>query len=64
MPGQTNISVSLPISATLSKPIDSSTITKDIFTLRKEGSNVNIDAEEIKVEEENRQTIIFKPRGI
>jgi hypothetical protein len=30
--------------------------------LRKDGSNVNIDSEEIKAEE-NSQTIIFKPKG-
>jgi hypothetical protein len=60
--GLTNISVSSPIAATFSKQIDNSTITKDTFTLRKDGSNVNIDAEEIKVEE-NGQTVIFKPKG-
>jgi hypothetical protein len=60
--GLTKISASSPIVVTFSKPIDSSTITKDTFTLRKDGSNVNIDAEEIKAED-NHQTIIFKPKG-
>jgi hypothetical protein len=57
----TNISAS-PIVVTFSKPIDIPIITKDTFTLRKDGSNININAEEIKAEE-NGQTIVFKPKG-
>jgi hypothetical protein len=60
--GHANISVSSPIAAYFSKPIDSSSLTKETFTLKKDGSNVNIEAEEIKAEE-NGQTVVFKPKG-
>jgi hypothetical protein len=61
LPDQTDIGVNSPIAATFSKPVDSPSITKDTFTVRKDGSNVNIDAEEIKLEE-NSQTAIFRPK--
>jgi hypothetical protein len=62
VPNQSNFSVNSPVAVVLSKPIDSSTISKDTFTLRKDGSPDNIEAEEIKLDE-NDQSVIFKPKG-
>ena len=42
--------------------MDISTITKDKLRVRKEGSDVNSDPEEITLED-NLQTAIFKPLG-
>ena len=59
---QTHISVSSPIIATFSTPMDISTISRNTFDLRKDGSNVSTELEEIRPEE-NHQTIIIKPKG-
>jgi hypothetical protein len=61
MPDQTDISLNSPITVSFSKPVDRSTITKDTFILRKDGSTQNIEPKEIKLEE-NGQTIMFKAK--
>jgi hypothetical protein len=58
--GQVNIRTNSPIAVFFGQPMDSSTITKDTFTLKKDGSDVNIDGE-INLEE-NGKTVIFNPK--
>jgi hypothetical protein len=58
--GQGNIRTTSPIALFFGQPMDSSTITKDTFSLKKDGSDVNIDAE-INLEE-NGKTVIFNPK--
>jgi Bacterial Ig-like domain len=58
--GQGNIRINSPIAVFFGQPMDSSTITKDTFTLKKDGSDVNIDGE-INLEE-NGKTVIFNPK--
>ena len=59
---QSNVDVSTQIVTIFSEPIDSTTVTKDTFTLRKEGSNINEDVEYVRVE--NNTTAILKPKGV
>jgi hypothetical protein len=61
MPDQTDISITSPVAVSFSKPMDKSTITKDIFILRKDGSTQSIEPKEIKLEE-NGQTMLFKAK--
>jgi Bacterial Ig-like domain len=61
MPDQTDISITTPIAVSFSKPMDKSTITNDIFILRKDGSTQSIEPKEIKLEE-NGQTVLFKAK--
>jgi hypothetical protein len=58
---QSNIDVSTQIVAIFSEPIDSTTVTKDTFTLRKEGSNINEDVEYVRLE--NNTTAVLQPKG-
>jgi hypothetical protein len=58
--GQHNVKINSDIVVTFNKQIDGSTITKDTFLVRKDGTNVNKEAEEIKLLVENQA--IFKPR--
>jgi len=57
--GQNNISETSPIVVSFNKAMDGSTITKDTFIVRKEGTDRSIEAEEIKLVENQA---IFKPR--
>jgi hypothetical protein len=58
--GQHNIKTNSDVVVTFNKQMDGSTIRKDTFIVRKDGTDVNIEAEEIKLLTENQA--IFKPR--
>ena len=58
---QSNIDVSTQIVTIFSEPIDSTTVTKDTFNLRKEGSNINEDVEYVRIE--NNTTAVLQPKG-
>jgi hypothetical protein len=58
---QNNVEVSTQIVAIFSEPMNSATITKNTFTLRKEGSSVNENVEYVKLE--NGITAILQPLG-
>jgi hypothetical protein len=58
---QQNVGVSTQIVAIFSKSMNSSTVTKDTFTLKKEGSNVNEVVEDVRLE--NDITAVLQPIG-
>jgi hypothetical protein len=58
---QKNVGVSTQIVAIFSEPMNSETITKDTFILRKEGSTVNENVEYVKLE--NDITAVLQPIG-
>jgi hypothetical protein len=58
---QDNIAVSTQIVAIFSESMNSGTVTKNTFNLRKEGSNVNEDVDYVKLEEST--TAVLQPKS-
>ena len=58
---QSNIGVSTQIVSIFNKKMNSATITKNTFTLKKEGSNVNVEVEDVRLE--NNVTAVLQPIG-
>ena len=58
---QDNVAVSTQIVAIFSEPMNSATVTENIFSLRKEGSNVNEDVDSVKLEDST--TAVLQPKS-